>query len=117
MMGAKSITAKNKGQAGTDNSPGDRENQVSPTTTTGDRRWKRTQERTGPHNNIAGEEPEGLITKPRAGSIVSTTIVTNTDGKRWTPAITPDKWEKEEHCQSMTAWNTRREELLGHGGR
>jgi len=91
MTDAKSISAKNKGQAGTHNSPGDRENQVSPTTTAGDRRWKRTQERTGSHNNLAGEEPEGLITKSQAGSIVSTMIATNTDGKRWTPATTPAK--------------------------
>jgi len=90
-MDAKLISAKNKGQAGTHNSPGDRENQVSPTTTTGDSRWKRTQERTGPQNNLAGEEPEGLITKSRAGDIVLTTIVTNTDGKKWMPAITPAK--------------------------
>jgi len=63
-MDIKSISARNKGQAGTHNSPGDRENQVSPTTTTGDKRWKRTQERTGPHNNnLAEEEPEGLIKK------------------------------------------------------
>jgi len=110
MMDAKSISAKNKGQAGTHNSPGDRENQVSPTTTTGDRRWKPTQVRTGPNNNLAGEEPEGLITKSRAGSIVLTTIATNTDGKRWTPAITPDKWAKEGHCQRITEGNTRREE-------
>jgi len=49
-----------EGQAGTHNSPGDRENKVSPTTTTGDRRWKRTQERTGHHNNNLGSErPEG----------------------------------------------------------
>jgi len=101
-MGAKSISAKNKGQAGTHNPPGDRGNQVSPTTTTGDRRWKQAQERTGPHKNLAGEEPEGLITKSRAGSIVLTTMATNTDGKRWTPAITPDKWEKEGRCQRMT---------------
>jgi len=111
-MDAKSISAKNKGQAGTHNSPGNRENQVSPTTTTSDRRWKRTQdsERTGPHNNLAGEEPEGLITKSRVGSIVLTTIATNTDGKRWTPAITPDKWEKKGPCERITEGNTRREE-------
>jgi len=83
---------------------------VSPTTTTGDRRWKRTQERTGPNNNLAGEEPEGIITKSRAESIVLTTIATNTDGKRWTPAITPDKWEKKGHHQKMTEGNTRKEE-------
>jgi len=57
-MDAKSISAKNKGQAGTHNSPGDRENQVSPTTTTGDRRWERTQERPGPPNNLVSEGPE-----------------------------------------------------------
>jgi len=91
MMDAKSISAKNMGQAGTHNLPGDRGNQVSPTTTTGDKRWKRTQERTGLHNNLAEEEPEGLITKSRAGSIVSMTTATNTDGKRWTPAITHDR--------------------------
>jgi len=110
MMDAKSISAKNKGQAGTHNSPEDRGNQVSPTTTTGDRRCKRTQERTGPHNNLAGEEQEGLITKSPAGCIVLTTIATNTDGKRWTPAITPDKWEIKGHCQKITEGNTRREE-------
>jgi len=110
MMDVKSISAKNKGQAGTHNSPGDRENRVSPTTRTGDTRWKRTQESTGFHTNHVGVGPEGLITKSGAGSIVSTTIVTNTDGKRWTPAITPDKWEKEGHCQRMTEGNTRREQ-------
>jgi len=91
MMDVKSISAKNKGQAGTHNAPDDYENQVSPMTTTGDKIWKRTQERTGPHNNLAEKEPEGLITKSRAGSIVSMTIATNTDGERWTPAITPDR--------------------------
>jgi len=43
------------------------------------------------HINLAGEGPEGLITKSRAGSIVSMTNATNTDGKRRTPAITPVK--------------------------
>jgi len=109
-MDAKSISAQNKGQAGTHNSPGDPENQASPMTTTGDRRLKRTHERTGSHNNLVGGEPEGLITKSRAGSIVSMTIATNTDGKRWTPAITRDKWEKKGHCQRMTEGNTRRGE-------
>jgi len=109
MIDAKSISAKNKGQAGTHNSPGDRENQVSPTTTTGDRRWKRTQERTGSHNNLAREEPEGLITKSQAGNIVSTTIATNTDGTRWPPPTTPAKEEKMENCQRMTEGNTKRQ--------
>jgi len=108
-MDVKSLSAKNKGQAGTHKLPGDRENQVSPTTTSGDRSWKRTQERTGPHNNLTGQEPEGLITKSRAGSIILTTIATNTHRKRWTPAITPDKWEKKGDCQSMTEGITRRE--------
>jgi len=90
-MDAKSIHAKNKGEAGTHNSPGDRGKQVSPTTTTGDKRLKRTQERTGSHKNLVEGEPEGLTTKSGAGSIVSTTIATNTDGKMRTPAITPDK--------------------------
>ena len=88
---------------------------MSPTTTTGDRRWKRTQERKGPHNNLAGEKPEGPITKSRAGKIVLTTIATNTDGKRWTPAITPDKWEKKGHRQRMTERNTKRQEPSGKG--
>jgi len=83
---------------------------VSPTTPTGDSRWKRTQEKTGFHKNLVGGEPEGLITKSRAGSIVSTTIATNTDGKRWTPAIIHDKWKNRGHCQRMTEWNTGREE-------
>ena len=91
MMDAKSISAKNKGQAGTHNSPGDQENQVSLKTTTGDRRWKQTKERTGSHNNRVEGELEGLITNSRAGSIVSTTIAMNTNGKRWTRDITPDK--------------------------
>jgi len=110
-MNVKFIWAKNKGQAGTHHSPEDRENQVSPTTTTGDRTWKPTQVKTGSHNNLVGGEPEGLITKSRVGSIVSMTIATNTDGKRWTLAITHDKWEKEGHCQRMTEGNTGREEL------
>ena len=85
MMDAKSISVKNKGQAGTHNSPGDLENQVSPTTTTGDKRWKQTQGRTGSHNNLSGEEPEGLITKSGAGSIVSMTIARTPIGigRRW----------------------------------
>jgi len=91
MMDGKSISARNKSLAGTHNSPGDRENQGWPTTTPGDRRWKRTQGRTGSHNNLAGEELVGLIMKSRAGSIVSMTIATNTVGKRWTLAITPAK--------------------------
>jgi len=82
---------ENKGQAGTHNSPEDRGNQVSAPSTTGDRRWKPTRERTGSHNNLAGEEPERLITRSQAGSIVSTTIATNTDGKKGTPATTPAK--------------------------
>jgi len=90
-MDAKSILAKNKGQAGTHNLPGDRENQVWPTTTTGERRWKPTQERTGHPNNVVDEGPEGPITKSQAESIVSTTTATTSDGKRWTPAITPYK--------------------------
>ena len=67
-----------KGQAGTHNSPGDRENQVSPTTTTGDRRWKQTQEKTGSTHNRVGERPEGPITRLRAGSTVSIPTATTT---------------------------------------
>ena len=88
---ARDLLAKNRGHVGTHNSPRDRANQASPTITTGDRRWKRILERTGSHNNLAEEEPEGLITRSQAGSIVSTTFATNTDGKRWTPATTPVK--------------------------
>jgi len=100
MPDAKSISAKNKGQAGTHNSPGDRENQVSPTTMTGDRRWKRTQERTGPqNNNLVSEGLEGPTETSRAGSLVLTTTVRNTNGKRWTPDTTPDKWEKKGNCR------------------
>jgi len=69
-MDAKSISAKNKGQAGTHNSPGDRNKQASATTTIGDKKWKQTQEGTGPPNNLVSEEPEVLITKSRAGSIL-----------------------------------------------
>ena len=107
--------SENRGQAGTHNSPEDREDQVSPTTTTGDGRWKRTQEKTGCHNNLVGGEPEGLITKSWAGSIVSTTIATKTDGKRWTQAITPNRWGKKGHCQSTTGGKTKREEPRGRG--
>jgi len=57
------------------------------------------------------EETEGLIRKSRAGSLVVTTIAMKTDGKRWTPAIIPDKWEKKGHCRKMTEGNTRRDEL------
>jgi len=111
MMGAKSISAKNKGQAGTHNSPGDRENQVSPRTTTGDKKWKRTQERTGPHNhNLVSEGLEGPTQTSRAGSTVSTTIARNPGGKKWTPDTTPDKWEKQGPWQRMTGGNTNREE-------
>jgi len=64
-------SAKNNGQDGTDNAPEDRDNQASPTTMTGDRRLKRTQGRTGSHKtNLNDEEPEGLITQSRPGSIV-----------------------------------------------
>jgi len=56
-----------------------------------------------------------LITKSQAGRIVSTTSATTTEGRRWTPATTPDKWQKEEHCQRITEGNTRREQPWGHG--
>jgi len=82
-MDAESISAKNKGQAGTHNAPGERENQVSPTTTIGDRRWKRTQARTEPHNNNhVIEGPEGPTETSQAGSTVLTTTARNTGGKR-----------------------------------
>jgi len=80
-MDAKSISAKNNGQAGTHNSPEDRDNQASPMTTTGEKRWKQTQQRTGAPNNLASEEPEGPMVKPRTGSTVSTTSAMNTGGK------------------------------------
>ena len=79
-MDAKSIQPKNKGQTGTHKSPGDREHQVSPTTTTGYRRWKQTQERTGPPHHLIGEVPEEPITKLRAGSIV---FNDNCNDHRW----------------------------------
>jgi len=110
MMDAKSISARNMGQAGTHNSPGDRENQVSPTTTTGDRRWKRAQERTGPHNNnLVSEGLEGPTETSRTGSLVLTTTARNTGGKRWTPDTTPDKCEKKGNGRRMTAGNIGRE--------
>jgi len=109
-MDVKSISARNKGPAGTHNLPVDRENQVSPTTTTGDKRWKRTQERTGPHNNnLVSEGLEGPTENSRAGSIVLTTTARNTGGKRWTQDTTPDKWEKKGNCQRMTEGSTERE--------
>jgi len=45
-----------------------------------------------------------------AGTIALTTIAMNTDGTRWTPPITPDRWGKKGHCRSTTGGNTRREE-------
>jgi len=109
-MDVKSISARNKCQAGTHNPAGDRKNQVSPTTTTGDRRWKRTQERTRPHNNnLVGERFEGPMETSRAGSIVLTTTARNTGGKKWTPGTTPDKWEKKGNCRRMTEGNSGRE--------
>ena len=107
---AKSIAAKNKGQAITHSSPRDRENQVSPTTTTGDRGWKRTQERTGPHNkNLDSQGPEGPTETSQAGSTILTTTARNTSGKRRTPDTTPAKWEKEGPCQRMTGEKKRSE--------
>jgi len=108
-MDAKPISAKNNGQAGTPNSPGDREKQVSPTTTTGHRRWKRTQERTGPHNNLVSEGPEVPTLTSQVGSNVLTTTARNTGGKRWTPDTTQDKWEKKGPCPRITGSNTGRE--------
>jgi len=111
MMGAKSISANNKGQAGIYNSPEDRGKQVSPTATTGDRRWKRTQEWTGPqNNNFVSEGPEGTMESSRAGSTVLTTTASNTGGKKWTPDTTPDKREKKGPCPRMTGGNTRKED-------
>jgi len=78
---------------------------------TGDRRGKRTHKRTGPPNNFNSERPDGPMETSRAGRIALTTIATTTHKKRWTPAITPDKWEKEGHCRGTTEVNTRRERL------
>ena len=44
----------------------------------------------------------------QAGSLVSMTSATTTDGKRWMPGITPDKWGKKGHCQRTTEGNTRK---------
>jgi len=102
---------ENKGQAGTHNSPGDRDNQASPTTRTGDKRWKQTQERTGlPNDNLVSEGPDRPLETSRAGNLALTKTAMNTDGKRWTPAISPDKWEKKGHCRSTTEGNRKREE-------
>jgi len=77
---------------------------------TDERRWKRTQESTGPHNdNLNNEEPEELIRKSRAGNIVAMTIATTTDGKRWTRTITPNKCKNKAHCRGTTRGYTRRE--------
>jgi len=84
--------------------------QVSPTTTTGDRRWKRTQERTGPHNNnLIGERLEGPMETSRGGSIVLMTNARITGGKRWTPDITPGKWERKGNCRRTTEGSRGRE--------
>jgi len=77
---------------------------------TGDRRWKRTQERTGLHNNnLVGEGPERPTKTSQAGSTVLTTTARNRGGKRRTPDTTPDKWEKKGPCRGMTGGNKRRE--------
>jgi len=46
---------------------------------------------------------------PTSWGIVLTTTARNTDGKRWTPDTTPDKWEKKGNCQKMTEGNRGRE--------
>jgi len=86
---------------------------MSLTTTTGDRKWKQTQERTGPYkNNLVSERPEGPMEASPAGSTFLTTNARNTSGKKWTPDTTPDKWEKKQPCQRMTGGNKTREKFV-----
>jgi len=101
---------ENKGQAGTHNLPGNRENQVSPTTTISDNRWKETQERTGPPENLVREGPAGPMKTSRAGNTVLMRHATNTGGKKWTPDTTQDKWEKKVPGQRTTGGNKETEE-------
>ena len=76
----------------------------------GDKRWKQIQERTGPHNkNLVSEVAERLMETSGAGSIALTRIAMNTDVKSWTPAITPDRWEKKRPCRHTPEENTKRE--------
>jgi len=90
---------------------------MSSMTITGDKRCKQTQERTGPHNNnLDSEGPEGPIETSRAGNIALTTTAMNTNGKRCTPAITLDRWEKKGHGQRTTDGNTKRKEREDTGG-
>jgi len=92
---------------------------VSFTTTIGDRKWKRTPEKTGPRNHeVASKGPEEPMENSGAGSIVGTTIARNTVGRRWTQGTTPDKEEKMGNCPRMTE-GTKKEKSGEHraGGR
>jgi len=84
-------------------------------TTTGDKRWRQAQERTGTPNNLDSEGPEESTETSRAGSTALTICATNTGGKWWMPDTTPDKWEKEGPCPRMTGGNKEREKRSGHG--
>jgi len=106
-MNAGYISANNKSQAGTHNSPEDRDHQVLPKTTIGDKRLKQTQKRTKPPNNLVDKGPEGPMDISRAGSTFLTIRAINTGGKRWTPDTTPEMWETRSRCQRTTGGNTR----------
>jgi len=108
------LSEKNS-QAGTHNSPGDRDNQAWPTTRIGERRWKQTQGKTGPPNNLVREGPPGPMEKSRAGSTVSTILLINSGGKRWKPETTPDKWQKKGPSQRTTEGNQGTDKAGGHG--
>jgi len=78
---AKSTLAQNKGQAGTHNLPEDQESPVSPTTMTGDKKGKQTQERTRSPNNLNSERLLSLPGILTDGSTVATIRVATTHGK------------------------------------
>jgi len=77
-------------------------------TTIGGRKWKQTQERTGPLNNLGSEGPEEHTERSRAGSTVLTSRAMNLDGERWMPAVIPYRWEEKRHCRGMIEVNTRK---------
>jgi len=102
MIDVKSRWARNNGQAGTHNSPEDRDSKGSPTPMSGEKRWKPTQKRTGPPKNHNTERLEWRIWTFWAGSIALATSVGTTHWKRSTPVTTPGKLERKGYCSETT---------------
>jgi len=74
-------------------------------TTIGDPRWKQTQEKPGPPNNLVNHGPDGVTQTSRAGNIVLTTSAMTTNGKGWMPAIPHEKGEEKGLGQRPTKEN------------